>query len=162
LARKGTMGLLPLAAAVPLLYALAASTGADEPTLTGFAPANAPVERGWESKFLASPSSDTMRETMRRLSARPHHVGSAYDKENAEWIAARFKEWGLEAKIETFDVLFPTPQQRLVEMLEPTKVKAKLEEPVLSLDPTSSQRAEQLPTYLAYSIDGDVTGHLVY
>jgi N-acetylated-alpha-linked acidic dipeptidase len=156
------MGLLRLAAVISLLYSPAAFTGADEPTLTGFAPANALVQRRWESKFLASPSPDNMRETMRRLSARPHHVGSAYDRDNAEWILARFKEWGLEAQIETFDVLFPTPKQRLVEMLEPTPFKAKLEEPALPVDPTSGPRAEQLPTYNAYSVDGDVTGLLVY
>jgi hypothetical protein len=99
---------------------------------------------------------------MRRLSARPHHVGSPYDKDNAEWILAHFKEWGLDAHIERFDVLFPTPKVRVLEMLAPTKFTAKLEEPALAVDPTSNQKAEQLPTYNAYSIDGDVTGPLVF
>src|SRR5262249_48629922 len=99
---------------------------------------------------------------MKRLSERPHHVGSPYDKENAEWILSKFKEWGFDAHIETFDVLFPTPKIRVLEMVEPTKFTAKLEEPVVADDPTSSQRAEQLPTYNAYSIDGDVTAPLVY
>src|SRR5450432_937751 len=99
---------------------------------------------------------------MRHLTARPHHVGSPYDKENAQWILAKFKEAGFDAKIETFDVLFPTPKERLIELLEPSKFKAKLQEPVLSVDPTSNQTAEQLPTYYAYSIDGDVTAPLVY
>ena len=99
---------------------------------------------------------------MRRLSARPHHVGSPYDKDNAEWILARFKEWGLDAHIETFDVLFPTPKVRVLEMVEPTKFTAKLEEPAIAVDPTSNQKSEQLPTYNAYSIDGDVTAPLVF
>ena len=99
---------------------------------------------------------------MRRLSARPHHVGSPYDKDNAEWILAHFKEWGLDAHIETFDVLFPTPKVRVLEMVEPTKFTAKLEEPALAVDPTSNQKSEQLPTYNAYSIDGDVTAPLVF
>jgi N-acetylated-alpha-linked acidic dipeptidase len=103
-----------------------------------------------------------LREDMRRLSARPHHVGSAYDKDNAEWILARFKEWGLDAHMETFNVLFPTPKLRVLEMVEPTKFAAKLEEPALAVDPTSNQKAEQLPTYNAYSIDGDVTAPLVF
>jgi hypothetical protein len=89
-------------------------------------------------------------------------VGSPYDRENAEWILAKFKEWGLDASIETFDVLFPTPKQRLVELVAPTHFKARLDEPTLSVDPTSSQKAEQLPTYNAYSRDGDVTAPLVY
>ena len=105
---------------------------------------------------------DNIRENMRRLSARPHHVGSPYDKDNAEWMLAKFKEWGFDAKIEVFNALFPTPKVRVVEMLQPTKFQAKLQEPVLSIDPTSGQTAEQLPTYNAYSIDGDVTAPLVY
>jgi N-acetylated-alpha-linked acidic dipeptidase len=99
---------------------------------------------------------------MKRLSARPHHVGSPYDKENAEWILSRFKEWGWKAHIENFEVLFPTPKERLVELVEPTKFTAKLQEPTVPEDPTSSQHDEQLPTYNAYSADGDVTGPLVY
>jgi N-acetylated-alpha-linked acidic dipeptidase len=99
---------------------------------------------------------------MQRLSARPHHVGSPYDKDNAEWMLAKFKEWGLDASIESFDVLFPTPKARLVELVEPTKFTAKLQEPALSIDPTSGQQSEQLPTYNAYSGDGDVTAPLVY
>jgi N-acetylated-alpha-linked acidic dipeptidase len=103
-----------------------------------------------------------IRENMRRLSARPHNVGSAYDKDNAEWILARFKEWGFDAHIENFDDLFPTPKERTVELVAPTKFRAKLQEPALSIDPTSNQIAEQLPTYNAYSADGDVTAPLVY
>jgi N-acetylated-alpha-linked acidic dipeptidase len=99
---------------------------------------------------------------MKRLSARPHHVGSPYDKENSEWILSRFKEWDWDAHIENFEVLFPTPKQRLVELIEPTPFRAKLEEPTVPEDPTSSQHDEQLPTYNAYSADGDVTGPLVY
>jgi N-acetylated-alpha-linked acidic dipeptidase len=99
---------------------------------------------------------------MQRLSARPHHVGSPYDKDNAEWIAAKLKGWGLDARIETFDVLFPTPKDRLVEMVEPTRFTAKLQEPAVAVDPTSNQQAEQLPVYHAYSIDGEATAPLVY
>ena len=135
---------------------------ADEPTLAGYSPRSSQTEREWEGKFRAIPDPANLREDMRRLSARPHHVGSAYDKDNAEWILARFKEWGLDAHIETFNVLFPTPKVRVLEMVEPTKFTAKLEEPALAVDPTSNQKAEQLPTYNAYSIDGDVTAPLVF
>ena len=103
-----------------------------------------------------------MREAMRRLSARPHHVGSPYDKDNAEWILGRFKSYGWDAHIENFDVLFPTPVERIVELIAPTTYKASLQETALPGDPTSNQQAEQLPSYNAYSIDGDVTGPLVF
>jgi N-acetylated-alpha-linked acidic dipeptidase len=143
------------------------SLGADQASpsqaaLVGYSPKSSQAERDWETKFRAIPDPANLREYMRRLSARPHHVGSPYDKDNAEWILAHFKEWGLDAHIERFDVLFPTPKVRLLEMTAPTKFTAKLEEPALAIDPTSNQKSEQLPTYNAYSIDGDVTGPLVF
>ena len=152
-------------AAVVLAFALmipSVSLGADTAPLAGFSAQSSQAERDWEMKFRAIPDPASMRENMRLLSARPHHVGSPYDKQNAEWILARFKEWGFDAHIETFNVLFPTPKVRLLEMVEPTKFTAKLEEPALALDPTSNQKSEQLPTYNAYSIDGDVTAPLVF
>jgi len=152
-------------AAVLLIFNLVVPSlalGADEAPLVGYSPRSSQTERDWEMKFRAIPDPANLREYMRRLSARPHHVGSSYDKENAEWILARFKEWGLDAHIETFDVLFPTPKIRVLEMIEPTKFTAKLEEPAIAIDPTSNQKSEQLPTYNAYSIDGDVTAPLVF
>jgi N-acetylated-alpha-linked acidic dipeptidase len=116
----------------------------------------------WESKFRAIPDAGHQREYMQHLAARPHHVGSPYDKENAEWLAATFKGWKLDTRIESFNVLFPTPKERLVELIEPKKFAAQLQEPTVNVDPTSGQHKEQLPTYNAYSIDGDVTGPLVY
>jgi len=130
--------------------------------LDGYSVAASQAERDWEGKFRAIPSVQNQRDYMQRLSARPHHVGSAYDRENAEWILARFQEWGWDAHVEDFDVLFPTPKRRVVELLAPTHYTAKLQEPPLAADPSSNQQAEQLPTYNAYSIDGDVTTPLVY
>src|SRR5262245_52734825 len=118
--------------------------------------------RAWDETFRSLPEPANIKSYMQRLSARPHHVGSAYDKDNAEWILAKFKEWGWQAEIERFDVLFPTPKERKLELIEPTRYVAKLEEPVVSTDPTSGQKDEQLPSYNAYSIDGDVTAPLVY
>jgi N-acetylated-alpha-linked acidic dipeptidase len=130
--------------------------------LFGYTAQTSVPERDWEKKFQDGIVPANVRENMRRLSARPHHVGSPYDKDNAEWMLARFKEWGFDAHIETFDVLFPTPKERVLELVAPTQFRAKLQEPALAIDPTSSQTSEQLPTYNAYSIDGDVTAPLVY
>lgn len=142
--------------------ALVAAGNSAPTSLEGYTPQSSEAERSWETKFRAMPSGDKEREYMRRLSARPHHVGSPYDKDNAEWLLARFKDWGFDASIETFQVLFPTPKQIHLEMIEPRRYTAKLTEPPLAIDPTSSQKGEQLPAYNAYSIDGDVTGPLVY
>ena len=139
-----------------------AASSAAPAELLGYTPQTSSAERDLEKKFQEGIVATNIRENDRRLSARPHHVGSPYDKDNAEWMLARFKEWGFDAHIETFDVLFPTPKERVLELIEPTKFRAKLQEPALAIDPTSNQTSEQLPTYNAYSIDGDVTGPLVY
>ena len=148
---------VPSAAALLLL-----PTTAEQTPLRGFTAESSRIEREWEGKFKAIPEPSRMRDAMQRLSARPHHVGSPYDKQNAEWIRDQFAAYGWQATIESFDVLFPTPKTRLVELVAPTTVRLKLQEPRVPEDPTSGQVDEQLPTYNAYSIDGDVTGPLVF
>ncbi|MGH9865202.1 MAG: M28 family peptidase, partial [Candidatus Acidiferrales bacterium] len=134
----------------------------EQASLSGFFGNSAAAEQDWEQKFRAIPSPDNMKQYMQLLAARPHHVGSPYDKQNSEWLLAQFKKWGWDAHIETFQVLFPTPKERALELVAPTHFVAKLEEPTVPGDPTSSQHSEQLPTYNAYSADGDVTAPLVY
>ena len=143
----GSLALTPLPADLPL---------------RGFFPQSVQAERDLEARFRAMPDPARMREAMRRLSARPHHVGSPYDRENAEWILAQFKAYGWDSQIENFDVLFPTPLERVVELVAPTTFKASLQETAIAIDPTSNQQSEQLPPYNAYSIDGDVNGPLVF
>src|SRR5437588_13116164 len=105
---------------------------ADEQPLFGYSAESSRAERQWEEKLRAIPSPENLRAYMQRLSARPHHVGSPYDKDNAEWIAAKFKEFGLDAHIEQFAVLFPTPKQRLVELVDGgLKFTAKVEGPAV-------------------------------
>lgn len=130
--------------------------------LLGFDSTGAGRQLALEARFDALLKKENLRDWMQRLSARPHHVGSPYDKENAEFIAGLFRSWGYETKIESFDVMFPTPRVRLLELVSPEKFTARLAEPPLKEDETSAQAAEQLPIYNAYSIDGDVTGQLVY
>ncbi|MGB7844796.1 MAG: transferrin receptor-like dimerization domain-containing protein [Candidatus Acidiferrum sp.] len=146
-----------------LLTPLKSRVTADDVPLYGYSAESSRVERQWEEKMRAIPDPKYLRAYMKRLSARPHNVGSPYDKDNAEWLLAKFKEFGLDAQIETFSVLYPTPKERLVELVDGgPHFAAKLQEPALPEDPTSNQTAEQLPTYNAYSIDGDVTAPLVY
>ena len=147
--------------AVIVTTAAYAINAADIP-LRGYSAEHSATEVQWEQKFRAMPETGRLRETMRRLSARPHHVGSPYDKDNAEWLVAQLRSYGLDAKIELQEALFPTPKLRKLELLGASKFEAKLEEPSLKIDPTSDQKKEQLPSYNAYSRDGDVTAPLVY
>jgi N-acetylated-alpha-linked acidic dipeptidase len=141
---------------------LTAQTAPSPKALDGYTPQASAAQLAWETKFRELPTTENLRSYMQHLSARPHAVGSAYDHENAEWIQSRFRDWGFDTNIETFYVLFPTPKDRKLELLAPQQFTAKLAEPPIAVDPTSNQQSEQLPTYNAYSADGDVTGPLVY
>lgn len=131
-------------------------------SVMGFSTTRASSQRELEKRFDVMLNPDNLRDRLKRLSARPHHIGSAYNKENADFIASQFRSWGYDTQLEQFDVLFPTPKTRLVEMTTPEKFTLKLNEPPIKEDATSSQQSEQLPSYNAYSIDGDVTAPLVY
>jgi len=151
--------------ALPLLFLAATLFAQTPPTdkpIYGFLPAGVGREHALEAQFDSHLDPADLRSWMERLSARPHHLGSAYDHDNALFIESLLKSWGYDAHIEQFDVLFPTPKTRLVELVAPEHYTAKLFEPPVAGDPTSAQTSEQLPVYNAYSIDGDVTGDLVY
>ncbi len=154
--------LIPVLAVVLAAQAAAETTPNSTAALLGFSDAHAGEQRTLEGRFDSALQAADLRDWMRRLSARPHHVGSPYDKDNAEFMAGLFRSWGYQTQIESFKVLFPTPKTRLLEMVSPTRFTATLSEPPVAGDSTSGQTAEQLPTYNAYSIDGDVTGDLVY
>ena len=144
-----------LAAVLLLTPAAATSTGAAASTACR-------AGQEWEGRFLAIPSPDNMREAMRRLSARPHHVGSAFGKESAEWMLARFREWGWEAQIETFDVLFPTPKERLRRDDRADAVPARARGGGARGGSHQRPEGRAAPDVQRYSTDGDVTGPLVY
>jgi N-acetylated-alpha-linked acidic dipeptidase len=130
-------------------------------TLIGYSPANGQDELEWEKKIQAIPKPDNIKANMMQLAAEPHHLGSPRQHENALWLQRTLRSYGLDAQIEEFDVLFSTPVERTVELTAPTRFVAKLKEPEVAGDPTSGQPT-QIPTYLAYVKDGDVTARLVF
>ncbi|MEZ4796319.1 MAG: transferrin receptor-like dimerization domain-containing protein [Flavobacteriaceae bacterium] len=131
-------------------------------TIMGFSDNNSLIQKQIEADFDKLLNANNLDEWMKYLSAEPHHVGSPYDKKVVDFVAAKFKEWGYEVRIEKFDVLFPTPKLRLVELVAPTKFTASLLEPPVEGDEYSKQTKDALPGYNAFSVDGDVTADLVF
>jgi len=129
--------------------------------ITGFSESSSLKQKQTEQKFDAVLSADKIGATIKDLSSKPHHLGSVGGKAVAENVLARFKSYGWDATIETYQVLFPTPKTRVLEMLSPTNYKALLKEPALKEDATSNQE-DQLPTYNCWSADGDVTAEAVF
>jgi N-acetylated-alpha-linked acidic dipeptidase len=128
----------------------------------GFTDADAAKQLDWEKQFDAQLNAQNQDTWMQFLSSHPHHVGSPQDKANAEYMANLFRSWGYQTEIVSYWPLFPTPKTRLLELLGGKPYKAKLQEPTLAEDKTSGQKSEQLPTYNAYSADGDVTAELIF
>jgi N-acetylated-alpha-linked acidic dipeptidase len=126
--------------------------GEDATPLLGFTPVNASNQIALEKKFDALLNADDQKVWLEQMTAAPNHVGSPHDKANADFMLAQFKEWGWDARIETFDVLYPTPKKVSVELVAPTNFTAKLREPVVTGDRTSDQIADELPPYNVYGM----------
>ncbi|MBK7289883.1 MAG: M28 family peptidase [Chitinophagaceae bacterium] len=144
--------------AVSLVFVLVGSAQ----KIMGFTDANAAKQLEWEKQFDAQLNPKNQDTWMQFLTSHPHHVGSPQGKLNAEYIAGLLRSWGYQTEITNYYVLFPTPKFRQLELLGAKPYKAKLEESTLSADKTSGQKTEQLPSYNAYSADGDVTAELVF
>ena len=120
-----------------------------------------------EAAFDDQVSAKDQLEWLKRMAAEPNHVGSAHNKANAEASLALFKSWGWDAKIETFQVLYPTPLTTVVQMITPAGATPTItplggQEPTIAEDPSSAAIANALVPYVAYQGDGDVTAELVY
>jgi N-acetylated-alpha-linked acidic dipeptidase len=115
-----------------------------------------------EKKFDSLIDTKDMDGWLKQMAAEPNQVGSPHDKANAEFMLAKFKEWGWDARIETFEVLYPTPISETLEIVGDQPFKATLQEPPIPGDTTEKHMAGALPAWVAFGADGDVTSQLVY
>ncbi|MFA6229516.1 MAG: transferrin receptor-like dimerization domain-containing protein [Rhodanobacter sp.] len=162
--RRNLRPLLTLTGALVTFLATAATgkSSQDDNAMLGFAPANAITQQNLEQRFDAQLDPADQREWLKQMSSEPNQVGSPHDKANAEFMLKKFREWGWNAHIETFSVLYPTPKKVALELLGATPFTATLREPDVAGDATSGIRKNSLPPYNVYGGDGDVTAELVY
>jgi N-acetylated-alpha-linked acidic dipeptidase len=160
--RRGASALIAAFAGLCMGAVVAADAPPGANELEGFSSAAAAAETQLEQRFDSDLSAADLRSWLEQMSSAPNHVGSPHDKANAEFELAKFKEWGWDASIETFSVLYPTPKEVSVELVAPTHFKALLTEPAIEGDRTSTQTKDELPAYNVYGADGDVTAELVY
>ncbi|MGK9126407.1 M28 family peptidase [Olivibacter sp. SA151] len=127
----------------------------------GFTILKAQQEEPLENRFDALLQKESIGRNIKNLSAYPHHLGSPRGKEVANEILNWFKQYGWDAQLEVYHVLFPTPIERQLELLAPSHYQAILKEMPVEGDPVAHQEG-QLPTYNAWGADGDVTAPLVF
>ena len=158
---SSTMLLLPVLATA-MLFA-GPSIAAQGDSLIGYSGGRDQQQLEREQRFDSLLDPAVLRERMQTMTIAPHNAGAPQTEKNARFMVELFRQWGYDAEIETFHVLFPTPKIRELELLEPVRFKADLMEKVLPGDSTSKVAIEQgLPPFNAYSADGDVTAELVY
>ena len=145
-----------------VLVCILSITSVAQNRIIGFTEANVESQNKLEDAFDAQLSAKNLDDWMQRLAARPHYVGTEHGRQNAEWMVNQFKSWGFDAKIETYHILFPYPKVRLLELTGPTKYKAKLSAIPIDGDEYTKQADELLPSYNAFSTDGDVEAELVF
>jgi len=143
------------------LSAAAGSTESGAAGLFGFDADEGAREQTLEHRFDAQLDPAELRAWLKTLSADANHVGSPHDKANAELVRDLFRQWGWDAQIEEFDVLYPTLRHHSLELIAPTRFTASLTEPPIAGDPSTSL-TDGVPPYNEYGADGDVTGDLVY
>lgn len=117
-----------------------------------------------EARFDALIDPALMGSWLKTMSAQPIHVGAPHNKANADMTLAQFKSWGWDARMEVFQVLYPTPLDVRLELVTGpgAPFKATLTEGPIPGDETSTRTRDQLPAYVAFQGDGDVTAPLVY
>jgi N-acetylated-alpha-linked acidic dipeptidase len=160
----------PLFLLLPITLALAAAVSrpgaqldvaqAPDP-IRGFTAAGAARERAVEAELARRLDRDSVRAFFHHFAGEPHPAGSVRNKDLADFIAARYRAYGLEeVRLHRYDVLLPLPREVKVSMLSPTRYDATLTEDAYPQDPQSAKDAG--PTFLGMSASGDVTGELVY
>jgi N-acetylated-alpha-linked acidic dipeptidase len=147
---------------LPLLLLLGAISVTAQEKIIGFSEKASEAEEQLEAKFEEQLSADNLDQWMKRLAAEPHWVGTEYGEENIKWMEKQFKSWGYKTKIDTYHVLFPYPKVRVLELTAPTKYTASLEAIAVEGDPYTAQGDKLLPSYNAFSTDGDVEAELVF
>ena len=148
--------------ALPFVLTLAAYAQAPAVApIRGFSADQWKPQHDREEQAKTIPQAERLRIYMDRMAAQPHHAGSPGSKAVADYLAAQLSDWGLDTRIETFQALMPYPTTRVLEMTSPVRFRAKLAEPPILEDPSTSQE-NQLPTFNAYGASGDVTAPLVY
>lgn len=145
-----------------LLLLLGVVSVSAQDKIIGFSEKASQEQAKLEAEYEKQLSAENLDEWMKLMAAEPHWVGTEYGEKNVKWMEKQFKSWGYKTKIDTYHVLFPYPKVRVLELTGPTQYAAKLEAVPVEGDPYTAQGDKLLPSYNAFSTDGDVEADLVF
>src|SRR6266496_3509781 len=135
--------------------------------LEGFAPGSVAAEQSFEQRLLAVPDTASARRMSFDLARVPHIAGTRAQAATRDYVMGQLRSWGLETWAKEYLVYLPQPETVAAWLFAGagTRVgplRLELREPPVPGIPSPVTRAPQIPTFNAYSADGDVTAEVVY
>jgi N-acetylated-alpha-linked acidic dipeptidase len=151
------------AAAATLTAAfLIAPAAAAPPAIRGFSPAQMQPEMRYERIVNASPSEAQATRDEMGLASYVHRMGQPGDLRSATYVRDQLVKAGWDAKLVEYVVPIAYPVHQQLTLLSPSRRELDLYEPAVAGDPYSRNHAAIGKPYSGYSVDGDVTGPVIY
>ncbi len=127
----------------------------------GFAAGSRDAQARAEKVFLDTPAPDRARRWLFQLTEEPHVAGTPQEKKVADYVLARFKEFGLDAEMTRYDVFLNHPKSVSLKLVTPVEMELKLREDAYDVDKDSSSR-DMFPAFHGYGASGKAEGQVVY
>ena len=145
-----------------LCITLSSSAGhAESQQPLGFFASSVATQHAAEAVFLDTPTPEKARKWLARLTEEPHVAGTAQEKKVADYVRDRLEDFGLETKVETYQVYLNYPKSVAARLVQPEEIELSLREDFLDKDKDSSSHG-MFPAFHGYSASGEVSGQVVY
>ena len=134
---------------------------AQSPLPLGFSPATADAHSRAERIVLDTITPDSARKWLAALTEEPHVAGTPAEKKLAEYVDARFLEFGLSSEIVRYDVFLNHPLHVSLKLVAPVEEDLKLREDAYDVDKDSTHEG-MFPAFHGYGASGKAEGQVVY
>jgi N-acetylated-alpha-linked acidic dipeptidase len=127
----------------------------------GFAAAARDAQAAAEKVFMDTVTPNNARRWLFALTEEPHVAGTPEEKKVADYVLARFKEFGLETEMVRYDVFLNHPKHVALKIVSPVEEELKLIEEPYDADKDSSS-VSLFPAFHGYGASGAAEGEIVY
>jgi N-acetylated-alpha-linked acidic dipeptidase len=146
---------------VPAVLLLCQFLVAQTPAPAGFTATTAEAQAKTEKLVVDTITPASARKWSAALTEEPHVAGTAAEKKVADYVLARFKEFGLTAEQVRYDVFLNHPRQVSLKLTSPVVEELKLREDPYDVDKDSTQEG-MFPAFHGYGASGEAEGQVVY
>ena len=144
-----------------LILAQFVSASAQSPAPSGFAAGSVEAQKQAEQVFRETVTPASARKWLAALTEEPHVAGTPAEKKLADYVLARFKEFGLDAELVRYDVFLNHPKHVSLKLVSPVEEDLKLREEPYDVDKDSTQEG-MFPAFHGYGASGKAEGQVVY